>query len=119
MNILVVEDEAMTQLFVKMILEEVGYNVAVKGSAEHAMMVETSDPPDTLIIDIHLADGMNGYDFVKLIRGRWPQPGVVFISGNRANIAGKSLAANECFLPKPFGAEELIAAVRSVSGGTR
>ncbi len=117
MKVVVVEDELVTQMFVTDILEEAGYQVLVRSSGEQAMDLPDDSQPVALVIDIHLADGMSGYDYVKAVRGRWPTSGVVYISGNRANLAGKSLGANECFLPKPFGAEDLVAAVGSVGKG--
>lgn len=115
MKVIVVEDEVVTQMLIADALGEAGYDVLVAGSGEAAMGLADTVEPVALVIDIHLAHGMSGYDYAKAVRRRWGNVGVVYISGNRANIAGRSIAVHERFLPKPFGRADLVAAVGSVA----
>ncbi|MCX6356836.1 MAG: response regulator transcription factor [Candidatus Aureabacteria bacterium] len=57
-------------------------------SAEEALKVVEKRPPHLAIVDIHLK-GMNGFDFARIMKERFPQTQVVFITlyDNSSNMS--------------------------------
>lgn len=78
-NILVVEDEAISQLSIKMILEKNNFNVLTAGTGIDALNICDSNNVDTIIMDIGLPD-MNGLDVAKQIKTNKNIP-ILILSG--------------------------------------
>ncbi|MFD1851789.1 response regulator transcription factor [Oceanobacillus bengalensis] len=107
-----VEDDPNIQNIVSAYLKKEGYEVAVKGSAEEALELWQSNPPDMWILDIMLP-GMDGYEFCKKIRNGSDVP-IIIISAKDDEIdkiLGLELGGDD-YLTKPFSPRELIARVK-------
>lgn len=70
-SILVVEDEAMTAVYMKTMLRKIGFNVLdCVSSGEEAFDYILKNEPDLIIMDIQLAGIMNGIDTAQKISSR-------------------------------------------------
>ena len=115
-KILVVDDEASIVEILKYNLEVEGYEVDYAYSAIEALGKNLEDY-DLFFLDI-MMDGMSGYDFAKLIRGRETLKYVPIIfcsalSGEDERIRGLNIGGDD-YITKPFRIRELIARTRSV-----
>jgi DNA-binding NtrC family response regulator len=114
-TVLVVDDEETICEIVKRSLQDLGLVCITAPSGEEALeWLRTNQPwPDLLIVDIRLP-GMSGPEFVReTMKTRKANP-VLYISGyaqEAAEIQHK-VSDTVAFLPKPFGYEQLIGAVR-------
>ncbi len=119
-RILLVEDEASLRKVLAHVLTHCGYDVLQADDAEFALVVLRQQPVDLVITDILLGakDGIE-----MLMEMKHVAKGTPFIAmsgGGRMEAAhyldvAKALGAH-AVLPKPFGHENLIAAVRSAVG---
>ncbi len=106
--VLVEDDETLRSLFTSL-LGEAGYDVRSLTPGEAGGGLETCD---VLVTDVQLA-GASGPELAARARERDPRVGVVFVSGYAPESLG-SLDPRTAFLPKPFRADELCAAVERV-----
>ena len=83
-TILVVEDEAVIQLLVVDILNDLGFATLEAKDADSAIsLLKSADSIDLLITDIGLP-GMNGWDLARLARQATPALKVLFLTGYEA-----------------------------------
>ncbi len=111
MVILLVEDEELLRPRVAEMLESLGHEVEAVGSSEEAMLVLNRRAIDVLIADVGLP-GMSGDVFAAEARGVQPSIRVVFATG-RTTLAAPHEPGGPVFLRKPFGLQELEAALRA------
>ena len=77
---------------------------------------EAAGAPDVVVTDFNLGEGMNGLALAEEVHRRWPDTGVVIMSGNPAGVQAHSFGEQERFLTKPFGNGRLVSAVRELMG---
>ena len=80
MNILLVEDEAITALSIKAELKTYGYATETVSSGERAVSEARDHNYDLILMDIHLAGKLSGIDAMKKINDVSSVP-VIFITG--------------------------------------
>jgi signal transduction histidine kinase/CheY-like chemotaxis protein len=108
-----VDDDALVREGTRALLHEWGCEVTVAGSGEEALRcAAASEPPDLLLLDYRLTDGI-GPDFVPELRRRWGVAvPVIVISADRDAGLGDSIRAQDWgFLRKPVRPAELRAAM--------
>ncbi|MTW85651.1 response regulator [Virgibacillus dakarensis] len=108
----VVEDDANIQNIVSAYLKKEGFTVTIHDTAENALELWETQPPDMWILDIMLP-GMDGYDFCKRIRQESEVP-IIIISAKDEEvdkIVGIELGGDD-YLTKPFSPRELVARVK-------
>lgn len=73
--------------------------------------------PDAVILDIGLPDMLGTEVSAEVVR-RWPQMPIVLVSGHYGRNELADLLANRgvTFLPKPFTFDDLLSALRLVTG---
>ncbi|MGP4073028.1 response regulator transcription factor [Piscibacillus sp. B03] len=111
-RIAIVEDDPHIQQIVSAYLKKSNFDTIVFDTAEDAMSLHTSQPPDMWILDIMLP-GMDGYDFCKKIREDSDVP-IIIISAKDEDIdkiLGLELGSDD-YLTKPFSPGELVARVK-------
>jgi CheY-like chemotaxis protein len=88
-SVLVVDDDSPLRLSLSMVLTSVGYKVrsAMDGFAALAQM--RLEVPDVLISDLNMP-GMDGFELLKVVRGRFPSVRVIAMSGK---FAGEDMPA--------------------------
>ena len=117
-TILLVEDEDMVRAVAERALTRQGYSVLTAENGEAALEVlETSGRPDLLISDVVMPT-MDGPTMVRIVRERYPDLPILFMSGYAEEQLRKSIDLdNVSFLPKPFSVQQLAEAARDVLAG--
>ena len=116
MRVLVVDDECAVRRSCERILEEEGLEVACVTRGEESLLIIADGEIDIVILDM-MMPGVGGMETLRHIRGRWPDLPVVAISGYATlDIKRKcrELGAS-AWLEKPFGPDELLAALTEAS----
>ncbi|HBD95181.1 MAG: hypothetical protein A2015_04750 [Spirochaetes bacterium GWF1_31_7] len=81
MTILIVEDEAITVMLMKVIIKELGHTVQnAVATGEEAIRIVDTLKPDLIIMDILLAGEMNGIETAAEIRKKSDIP-IVYATG--------------------------------------
>jgi DNA-binding response OmpR family regulator len=108
-RILVVEDDRPVRRLMVRALQDEGFAVLEAESGTDALhLLEPPAPPvDLLIVDVYLP-GMNGAEVAARVRGLFPRPPVLFISGRLGDLG------SENYLAKPFSMAELVSRVRDL-----
>ena len=110
--VLVVDDEKNMRLSLETVLGDEGYAVTAAESAEEALRLLEKESFFMAISDVHLG-GMNGAEFLRRCRARWPNlPVLMFTAYATPKLAVEAIKAGAIdYLPKPFAPEELLHAV--------
>jgi DNA-binding response OmpR family regulator len=125
MDVLLVDDETLVRETLAEDLAEAGLDVTDAPDAEAALGAasaaagEAGGPPRVLVTDVNLGHGMDGLALAAEVRRRWPEVGVVVMTGKSANLNGRRPDPREVCLLKPFGPPRLAAAVRDLMGRCR
>ena len=127
-RVVVIDDETDVRVVVKKVLERAGYEVDAVGSGEEGLEVIGASGADLVITDI-IMPGMDGIAVVNNVREHHPDIPIIVISGGgniapmpyepdaiktSAYLASASEAGANIALTKPFGREELLAAVKKL-----
>ena len=111
--VFVVDDDLRIRDALSSLLESAGLDVAVFASAAAFVEAEKPDTPACLVLDLELPDG-NGLELQRDLADREAPP-IVFITGHGdvpTSVRAMKAGAVE-FLTKPFGHEEILAAVHA------
>jgi len=113
-HILVIEDNERNRRLVRDILEFRGYRVSDAETAERGLEIAAAEPPDLVIMDIHLP-GMNGIEALARLRAA-PATGVIPVVAFTASVMPgdrKSImdAGFDAFLAKPIAIKEFCETV--------
>ena len=116
-KILVVDDESDARALLRHWLEDCNAIVSTAGSAEEALMILESDPPDLLISDIGMP-GEDGYRLIKRVRAlgndRAQTPAIALTAYARLDDRVKAVESGyQMHLAKPVEPTELIAMAAS------
>jgi two-component system cell cycle sensor histidine kinase/response regulator CckA len=109
--VLVVDDEPVVRDVARHCLTELGYRVFEADGQAEAVAVLEAAKIDLVLLDV-VMPGRNGVEIAELIRRRWPDPGIVFMSAHSDRVLLEhGLGAGQCaLLEKPFTCQELVAA---------
>ncbi|SMC21872.1 PAS domain S-box-containing protein [Desulfacinum hydrothermale DSM 13146] len=118
-TILLVEDDDMVRELAFSMLQSLGYHVLEAASPPHALQRSEAlrTPPLLLLTDMVLPE-MNGKDLYNVLKKRWPDLKVIYMSGYPEEIE----AANDhgpggpAFLSKPFTISQLSRKLSDVLG---
>ena len=122
MDVLLVDDETLVRETLAEDLADAGLDVTNAPDAEAALGAasaaagEAGGPPRVLVTDVNLGRGMDGLALAAEVRRRWPEVGVVVMTGKSANLNGRRPDPREVCLLKPFGPPQLAAAVHELMG---
>ena len=124
MYVLLVEDEGLISEMLAEDLADAGLDVAEAPTAEVALVVaaaagQAGKPPCVLVTDVNLGGGMDGLALAAEVRRRWPEVGVVVMTGRPSNLNGRRPGPREVCLLKPYGPPRLAEAVRHLLGRSR
>ena len=107
-KILVVDDEVKICRNVEKILAKDDYDVSYASSADEALEKMAKESYSLLISDI-IMPGMNGLEFLKLVKNQWPLTKVImFTAYASTDTAVKAMRLGAVdYIPKPFTPDEL------------
>lgn len=112
--IMVLEDEGLIALHLIEVLENAGYRVTGPlHSGELALKtLESSPPPDLIMMDIGLAGKLDGIETAALIRARYSIP-LIFLTAytTERNVERMREVNPAGYVVKPFIIEDLLAVV--------
>lgn len=120
LQILIVEDEAVTRTALMVMLERQGATVTAVGLVKKGVQVLESIAPDILLCNIHLPDGM-GTEVLQKLRDRDAHLGkstpAIALTGESLETVrtDPDLASFDLYISKPFDAVALITAIISLS----
>ena len=121
-TLLVVEDQGDLRRLALAILKANGYRLLEAENAEQAMQVSAgyAGGIDLLVTDV-IMPGLNGRQLADHLAKQRPGLKVLYTSGYAADVIALegSLEPGMAYLPKPFGAAQLVAKVREVLGAGR
>jgi two-component system, response regulator PdtaR len=113
--VLVVDDEPFVRMDMAEILRRAGFYVEEASNSDEALSKLNGGgyPLGALVTDVQMPGTMNGYGLAKRIRDRFPQTGIIVISGVVRPSAGE-MPRNVTFLAKPVSPERLVRAINEV-----
>ncbi len=120
LRVLVVDDEEDTCDVIAAILETAGAEVRTESSAADALNMLTQWPANVLVSDIGMA-GMDGYEFMRTLRGRPPEQGgrilaIALTAYARVEDRRRALSAGfHTHVAKPIDPGELVAVIASLA----
>ena len=112
-RVLVVDDEPQILRALRTSFRAAGYEVETAETAEQALAVLATKPPDAVVLDLVLPDG-KGTDVCRELR-KWSAAPVIVLSvvGDEAEKVAALDAGADDYVTKPFGVEELLARLRA------
>jgi PAS domain S-box-containing protein len=120
-TVLLVEDDVAVRELGLHVLGSLGYNVITATNGVDALdTFKKTAPVDVIVTDVVMPD-MGGAELVQRIRTMAPNVRVLFTSGYTFDALGQAdlHGPNVAFLPKPYGTEQLGAAVRALLKGAK
>ena len=112
-SILIVEDEAIVALDLKLQLQDLGYDVCgVAATGERALELIAQTRPDLIMMDVHLQGRMDGIDVAEAVRSAQGIP-VIFLTSHSDDetVQRAARAAAYGYLTKPYQLRELRAGI--------
>ncbi|HXR11516.1 MAG TPA: response regulator transcription factor [Gaiellaceae bacterium] len=113
MRILVIEDEARIQAFVRRGLEAEGYGVVTAADGRDGLALARTGDWDLVVLDL-LLPGLSGLRVLQELHHEHPQIPVLVLSARgdlRTKLKGFELGATD-YVAKPFALDELLARIR-------
>jgi len=114
-KILIVEDEIKTGDYLRMGLQEAGFNVDLARDGKDGLHLALTGEYDMMILDVMLP-GLNGWQVLERMRHGGHELPVLFLTARdevEDRVKGLELGADD-YLVKPFAFSELLARVRTL-----
>tara|TARA_B100000212_G_C27312911_1_gene506603 strand:+ start:258 stop:623 length:366 start_codon:yes stop_codon:yes gene_type:complete len=112
-RILIVEDNPDLSMLTKLALSKKGYQVTCAGNGAEALaLIEKNGMPDLILLDMKMPV-MDGWEFSKVFRERFPSNGapiMVMTAAQDSQARAREIGA-ESFIGKPFELQELFLTV--------
>ena len=116
-RILVVEDNVSLAHSLGEIFDTMGYAVRLAYNGIEGWNQTQAELPDIIVSDIQMP-GMDGYEFLKQVRGSYDTETLPFIfltaQTEREQLRQGMILGADDFVTKPFSAKEIVASVESV-----
>jgi CheY-like chemotaxis protein len=114
--ILIVEDEFLLRMDSADMISEAGFEVVQAANADEAIAILTARTDIHVVFtDIQMPGSMDGLKLARFVRDRWPPIKIVATSGH-VRVGDDDLPAGSVFLHKPYRGDEIIGALRELTG---
>lgn len=112
-RVLIVEDDAILAITIEMTLRDAGIDeIEMCSTTEMALVALRDNPPQAIVLDVHLADRDDGWTIAELVRSLGPSsPRIVFSTGAPRDIPPE-IAELGCVLEKPYDPQTLVEVLR-------
>jgi CheY-like chemotaxis protein len=115
-RILLVDDEKNLRTMARTILESQGYEVLCAVDGFDGLTKLKQSLPDVVISDLHMPN-MSGFEFLSVVRKRFPQIAVIAISGEFSGIdVPESVLADAFFEKGQYSPENLFQKITALLG---
>ncbi len=113
-KILVVDDEERIVRFIRLNLEQDGFQVVEANSGKQAMEKLRQNLPDLMLLDVMLPD-LDGFQVLSMVRENHDVPVIMLTAKTEEDdrVRGLGLGADD-YVTKPFSPRELVSRVRAV-----
>ena len=114
-NILVVDDDKNTRLFLKATLEDAGYRVTTAGNGLEALEILDEKHIDLVVLDIMMPK-MDGYEFTRTLRESDNNLPILMISAKQlpADKHKGFLVGTDDYITKPIDDEEMLYRIKAL-----
>jgi DNA-binding NtrC family response regulator len=114
--ILIVEHDELLKSLTVDIMEDAGFVALQASDADEAVTVlEARSDIALLLTSITMPSCMDGLSLAHAVGTRWPAIKIIIASG-QVRLAGHNLPKNSRFFRKPYHAQMMISAIRSLIG---
>lgn len=115
-RVLIVDDEEPLRFLGKSVLESQGYEVLCAADGFEALAALKKSLPDMIISDLRMPN-MNGFEFLSVVRQRFPAIPVVVISGEFSGVSvPESVLADAFFRKGSYKPAELFEKISELLG---
>jgi type IV pilus assembly protein PilB len=115
-KVLIADDDRMTRLILRMLLEKEGHVVFEADNGATGMETARRERPDLMMVDLQMPD-MDGYRFLEMIRGDenlMSLPVLVLTADTSSEVEAKVLEMGaDDYVSKPFEPEVLLSRLRA------
>lgn len=113
-RILVVDDEERIVRFIRLNLEQDGFQVVEAFTGKQAMEKLRQSLPDLVLLDVMLPD-LDGFEVLRMVRENHDVPIIMLTAKTEEDdrVRGLELGADD-YVTKPFSPRELVSRVRAV-----
>ena len=120
MHILLVDDEESIRKAFARLLRHVGYTVECSSNGEDAIQVIDRQPVDLVIADVCMPN-MDGFELLRILRGKIPDLPVILISGQISDDLFEKADREGAYriLSKPIDIEEFLDIIGEIKDGCR
>lgn len=117
-EILVVDEDATTRRVVRALLEDAGHDVVEATSGQEGLQALGNRVPDLVITELYM-EGMDGLEFLRSIRERWPYEPVLVMSSRTGPSVDRILQVAQLLgasglLDKPIVEKSLLEKVGAI-----
>jgi len=106
-SLLIVDDEPLIRTTLSWTLTDCGYSVRTAEDGFSALIEIRKQIPDIILSDLNMP-GMSGYEFLSVVRRRFPAVPLIAMSGAFCGDEGPSGSAADAFFQKGCGVRALL-----------
>jgi CheY-like chemotaxis protein len=113
--VLVVDDETLVRMVTAETLGDEGFQVYEARDGQEALTIleVRGEGVRALVSDISMPN-LNGLDLAAIVNKRWPQIGIVVVSGHPPTDVRLKMPEGARFLAKPYREKDLVKAIEAV-----
>lgn len=115
LNILVVDDDRNTRMFLEAVLKTANYTVLLAKNAIEALSILENERVDLIVLDIMMPE-MDGYEFTKILRESDNNVPILMVSAKQMPEDKHKgfLAGTDDYITKPIDDEEMLYRIKAL-----